>query len=426
MTRRRWALALGVVALAAALIAAALAALVLGGRQRLLAAAGRALGREVSATAVGISLRGGLGLGLRGVRIADDPAFAAHGPFLTADRLAMRVRLWPLLHRRLIVDEVLVDTPAIDLVRDAAGHLNADSLRRHHGHGREGDGGGRPGRAFQLALLRLRDGTIHYVDQASGRSLDLVDIGLDAHEPAIGAPMPIEARAGLRGRDIRVDGIVSQGVLDVGVAHPSYRGTLRTGAGTLGPLDFTSADAKLAWQGSAGDATFAVDGGRCASLTLGRDLLAALGPLVKPAQADRLRARYPDLFGDQGLRFTRLAGSAHVEGGRLHSDDLVVAGEGFELHGAGDVAADGGLALAVRLAASPALTTDLLGKSGTARALLVDESGRLVVPLRITGPARHPTVAPAPEFVTTVTRGLVPRDLGGAAGSLLERLFKHR
>ncbi|GEM_PF-1718569 len=428
MTRRRWALAAAALALAAGvLVAAGLAALVLGGRGRLLAAASRALGRDVAVADVGLSLRGGLGLGLRGVRIADDPAFGTDEPFLTADRLAMRVSLWPLLHRELVVDQVLIDAPTITIRRDAAGHLNVDSLRRrHHPAAEEPGGGGRAGHAFRLAVLRLRGGTIHYVDQGSGRSFDLVDIALDAHEPAIGAPMPIETRAALRGRELRIDGLASEGTLDVGLAHPAYEGTLRTGQGVLGPLEFARAEGKVAWQGSAGEVTVEVAGGRCASLTLGRDVLAALGPLVKPAAADRLRSRYPELFADDGLRFTRLAGSARIHDGQLHTDDLLVAGPSFELRGGGDVSADGTLALAVRLAASPALTTDLLGKSAAARALLADASGRLVVPLRITGPARRPTVAPAPEFVTAVTRGLVPPDLGEAAGSLLERLFKHR
>jgi hypothetical protein len=413
--------------LAAVTLAAALGALVLGGRARLVAAVSRALGREVAVSAIGLSLRGGLGLGLRGVRIADDPAFAAAGPFLTADRIAMRVRLWPLLRRTLVVDRVRIDAPTIAVVRDAAGRLNVDSLRRQHAarSAEPGRGTGQK-QAFQLALLRLRDGTIHYVDEGSGRRFDLTDIALDAHEPALGAPVPIEARATLRGRDVRLDGIVSQGVLDLGPAHPAYQGTLHTGAGALGPLDFTAAEAKGTWQGSAGEATFDVEGGRLASLALGHDLLAALGPLVKPAQAERLRTRYPDLFGDAGLRFTRLAGVARVSGGRVHLSDLVVAGESFELRGGGDVGADAELALALSLAASPALTSELLGRSGTARALLADASGRLVVPLRITGPARHPTVAPAPEFVANATRGLVPPDLGEAAGSLLERLFKRR
>jgi uncharacterized protein YhdP len=426
--RRRWALALcGLVLAAVTLAAAALGALVLGGRERLVAAVSRALGREVTVSTIGLSLRGGLGLGLRGVRIADDPAFAAATPFLTADRLAMRVRLRPLFRRTLVVDQVLIDTPTIALVRDAAGRLNVDSLRRHPAPRPEEPGSGTGQKqAFQLALLRLRNGAIHYVDQGSGRRLDLTDIALDAHEPALGAPVPIEVQAKLRGQDVHIDDIVSQGVLDLGKAHPAYQGTLRTGAGALGPLDFTTAEAKGTWEGSAGEATFGVAGGRLASLALGRDLLAALGPLVKPAQAERLRARYPDLFGDAGLRFTRLGGMAQVSGGRIHLSDLVVAGESFELRGDGDVEADAELTLTLRLAASPALTSDLLGRSGTARALLADASGRLVIPLRVTGPARHPTVVPAPEFVANATRGLVPPDLGKAAGSLLERLFQHR
>ena len=107
----------------------------------------------------------------------------------------------------------------------------------------------------------------------------------------------------------------------------------------------------------------------------------------------------------------------------MHSDDLVLAGASYDAHGAGDLGLDGDADVAVRVVASPALTDDLLGRSRM-RPVLVDDGGRLGIPLHVRGPLHHPRVTPEPAFAASVTRGL----LGGTgleekAGSLVERLF---
>src|SRR5204862_6427832 len=112
-------------------------------------------------------------------------------------------------------------------------------------------------------------------------------------------------------------------------------------------------------------------------------------PFLKPGVAERLRERYPDLFASDDLRFTRLSGSGVLEGGRIRSEDVVLEATSYEARGQGSLGLDGTLEVTVRLAASPALTDDVLGES-RARASLVDTRRRLTVPLRIHGPARRP------------------------------------
>src|SRR5207244_9176764 len=156
----------------------------------------------------------------------------------------MRLSLLPLLRRRLVVDRVVVDEPVVRLVRDAAGRLNVSTLgRRERGPNTASRPPARP--AFQLAALRLRHGTVRYTDRATGRSFELTEVAVDAREPRFGAPIPIAVRAQLAGTGLRLDDIVSQGVLDLAGAQPDYRGTVTAARGALGSLPFTHARATV-------------------------------------------------------------------------------------------------------------------------------------------------------------------------------------
>jgi AsmA-like C-terminal region len=468
---------------------------------RLLAAAGRALGRDVRAERLGFTLRGGVGVVLAGVAIADDPALGTSEPFLAARALDLRLRILPLFRRELVVDRIVVEEPVVNLVRDASGRLNVDSLRKK---GKDAGDAGAPGapaarQAFQLVSLRLRDGTVRYRDAASGRTVALTDVAIDARQPRFDGPVPISIRAQLATEDLRLDGIVSEGVLDLGADRPSYRGTLHA-SGMIGQiavdrltadihaappiidlesarvetlggpvtgsahvssgdehasltarLDATGIDlARLPARadrprpagtlelhgtltgppaaagfkaGATGEGQFAVANGRIQGAGLGRAVFDTLQPFLKPGVADRLRQRYPDLLGSDDLRFTKLSGSGRLAEGRIRSDDFVLAAPSYDAHGEGSLGLDGDVDATVRLAAGPALTDDILGKS-QARAALVDARGQLAVPLRVRGPLDHPHVTPDPSFAATAAGALLGgTGLGEAAGSLLERLL---
>jgi hypothetical protein len=173
----------------------------------------------------------------------------------------------------------------------------------------------------------------------------------------------------------------------------------------------------------AGGGRFDVTDGRIEGVALGRALLGVLGPIIGVTQVDRLRDRYPDLFGSDDLRFTRLAGSGRLAGGRVHSNDLTLESPSYAARGEGSLGLDGTVDVMLRLSASPTLTEDLLGHS-RARTLLVDTGGRLTVPLRVHGTLKHPHVTPSSEFVSTAARALLgDTDLGEAAGGILERLL---
>jgi len=246
VTRGRLVAVAAVAAVAVAGAVAGLAYLASRQQHRLLRAAGHALGRDVRAERVGLSLRGGLGVALETVAIGDDPAFDATEPFLTARRLGMRLRLLPLLRSRLVVDRVVVDEPVVRLVRDRAGRLNVSTLGGRQGKAKPSpDPPRHHGPAFQLGVLRLRQGTLRYADRATGRDVELTDVAIDAREPRLGAPMPIALRAQVAGANVRLEDIASQGVLDLTGERAAYQGTLTAARGTLGSLSLTRLRATL-------------------------------------------------------------------------------------------------------------------------------------------------------------------------------------
>ena len=130
---------------AALVLVAALAALAYVASthaDRLLAEVGKGLARELGAERVGFTIRGGAGVTLAGVSIAEEPGLGSQDPFLTARRLDLRLRLLPLLGRTLVVDRVVVEQPVVQLVREPSGRMNVDSLRER---GKAGTTGAPPG-----------------------------------------------------------------------------------------------------------------------------------------------------------------------------------------------------------------------------------------------------------------------------------------
>jgi uncharacterized protein involved in outer membrane biogenesis len=504
-------------ATAAGLVALALLAASQG--QRLLAAASAALGRDVTAEDVGISLGLGVGVALEGLRVAADPALGRDAePLLTAERAEMRVRILPLLRRQVVVEQVLLDAPAVTIVRDRTGRLNVGRFgapaaarpperREPPAPAAKGPGAPAPADAparpaFQIATLRMRDGVLRYRDDVTGRTTELLDLAADGRQPRLDAPMPVSFRARLVSPDVAFEALGGTGVLDLAAEPVAYRGTVEGGPGRVGELPIARLEAtlearppvlvveesrvdlldghatasarvgapgrwlvaRLAAEGLdlerlpreagkphpggrldlsgeltgpspanaafrlalAGTGRFAVREGRVAGLAVGRALRDVLQAVLREEKARRLAERYPELFGGDELRFTKLEGSGRLAQGRIRTDDLVVAAPSYEMRGEGTMALDGTLDVVVRLLASPALTEDLVGDEKIRR-VVAGADGRLTVPLRVTGDVRRPRVVPDARFAATLAAGaLGSQDLGEAASGLLERLLRPR
>jgi len=144
-------------------------------------------------------------------------------------------KLWPLLHGEVVADRIRLQSPHIHLRRDAQGHGNWESLgggtrtaaaggtgspADGHAPGESGtppnaDGRGtapsaqgplasgnnpttarpaKPRRPVQIAGIEIRDGTVDYVDEASGQQATLANVDLDIGEWRADHPLPVHTR----------------------------------------------------------------------------------------------------------------------------------------------------------------------------------------------------------------------------------------
>jgi AsmA protein len=96
-------------------------------RPRIEEQASAALGRKVQVGNLSLSLFSG-SLGADNLSIADDPKFSS-SPFLTAKSLSVGVEMMPLItSKTLNVTSVVIDSPQVSLIRNAAGDWNYSTL----------------------------------------------------------------------------------------------------------------------------------------------------------------------------------------------------------------------------------------------------------------------------------------------------------
>jgi hypothetical protein len=170
-----------------------------------------------------------------------------------------------------------------------------------------------------------------------------------------------------------------------------------------------------------GDGRVAIRDGALVPFEFGAVLLDVLAPLRGREQSQQLRRRYPGLFDDRQLRFGHFGGTLRLQDRRVHTRDLLLAGDGYRAAGRGSVSLNGRLALAVDLGLSPALTRDLLGRGSLAAVMGAAPDGGLTVPLRIEGTVEQPRVRASPQW----SRALLRRTLGDRdPGGTLERLLR--
>ena len=192
-------------------------------KDTLLAKAEETVGREITLGDVGLSFKGGLGVVLNDVTLADDPAFSDQ-PLVSAKSLQVNAKIMPLFRKEFQVKRVILREPVFNLVRDEQGVLNATTLAA----GGEQTTSSNEAAAAPLvvSLVNISDGVVHFEDRAQAIKLDVTDIDSKVTDFEMGKPISLE--------------------LDAAVIEPEKNFAL---AGTFGPLgdnpDDTPVDARV-------------------------------------------------------------------------------------------------------------------------------------------------------------------------------------
>ncbi|MCK4495377.1 MAG: AsmA family protein, partial [Candidatus Aminicenantes bacterium] len=115
----------------------------------------KALDRKVEIEDITISIWGGLGVDVKGMRVLNPSGFTQEELF-KFDQLLVRVKFWPLLRKRIEVKKLILKSPLINLEKNRKGVSNFDDLLK----------GGEGGFLLPVAFdqMEIKDGEILYLD----------------------------------------------------------------------------------------------------------------------------------------------------------------------------------------------------------------------------------------------------------------------
>ena len=196
-------------------------------RGLILSKASAAVGRKVEVQDIHASLGWGVIADLRGVTIADDPAFSQQ-PFVQAADVYARVALLPLLSRRVEIKQISLKQPVVHIIKNKRGELNLSSIGRSPSAGEAAaptptapPAAGQPLRSAPLtgaqpagrtpagagalggvsvSSLTVENATIVYQDP-SGSALTVRSVDLDVENLAVSTPIDIKLSLAAFGKD---------------------------------------------------------------------------------------------------------------------------------------------------------------------------------------------------------------------------------
>ena len=230
-------------------------------KDRIIAVAERRTGRTVAFDRIAVNFRGGIVVRIRGLSLAEDPAFGA-GHFLRAPDVRLNLRLHP-LKRRISITRVRLGRPVVRIMRDARGVYNFSSLGSRMAATRRSSPswsfpavsaalaapagpesgppsrpGGLAGLAVDLAVERVEvsGGTVTYRGHGQQRQVEIRKLDLDVDGLTTDRPFRTELAAAFLSdkQNLRFNGLV--GPLG---RHPRANAV---------PVDGSLDIARLSWQ----------------------------------------------------------------------------------------------------------------------------------------------------------------------------------
>jgi uncharacterized protein involved in outer membrane biogenesis len=165
--------------------------------------------------------------------IAEDRRFASGRPFATADKLAISVQFWPLLHKELEVKSLELVRPHIELVRNAQGVWNFASLGKEPRPSptiTTGTESKQPAGQLTLANLFINDGQVAITDLEKHQSRAVYDhIDLNVMDFAPDQAFNLKLTAHLPGPGKQAVWLAGKGgpIKDADLLNTPFDGNLR-------------------------------------------------------------------------------------------------------------------------------------------------------------------------------------------------------
>jgi AsmA protein len=133
-------------------------------------------------------------------------------PFIAAEQMVLRYRFWPLLQRRVVIDQIQIDTPIIRVVRRVDGTFNFDDLLAEAEPPPERVQPDQEGTPVDLLVARvmINAGELLFIDHTVGNGephrLHFTDLTLRARDISLDSDFPLETSLRLAGGSLALEG----------------------------------------------------------------------------------------------------------------------------------------------------------------------------------------------------------------------------
>jgi AsmA protein len=154
-----------------------------------------------------------LGLDIGPTRLSNAPGFGDQ-PMASVQQVQVRVKLLPLLHKRLEMDTVRLSGLNLRLGRDAAGRSNWDDLlgeasaKSPAGAKQPGEKAGSPLAGLVIGGVEVTDGRVLWDDRSNGSRYELSQLSFTTGAIAPGKPFALDLRFGMNAMKPAVSGQV--------------------------------------------------------------------------------------------------------------------------------------------------------------------------------------------------------------------------
>lgn len=164
--------------------------------------------RQVTIGDVEVSIFRGIRLHNLEIREKDNS-----GPFLQAGAIRLSYRFLPLLAGRVEVDEVLLESPRVKIVRYPDGSFNFSDLKKKQPV-KEDTAREKSALRLDVSTAKVSDGQVTYEDRGAaggrGYSMEVAGVGLTASGISLEGEFPFKAAATLAGIGVALDGTLAR------------------------------------------------------------------------------------------------------------------------------------------------------------------------------------------------------------------------